>query len=205
MIVRYFWVKRVFDLLIVIPSLIILSPVFVLAGIAVKFSSLGPVFFSQIRGGRNGKPFMTFKFRSMVINDEDPALLGRIDGTNTLVTPVGRIIRRLKIDELPQLWNVLRGEMSIVGPRPTLLEQINSYSEEERGRLVVLPGLTGWAQVNGNIELSWDERIVLDLWYIRHWSLWLDVKIIWLTFAVILLGERPNKEALDEANIRRSS
>ncbi len=195
--------KRVFDLSVAIPFLVVLSPVFFITALAVRITSPGPIFFTQERGGLNGNSFNAYKFRSMYINNEDPNSPREIDGGHPLVTPVGRVIRRLKIDELPQLWNVIRGEMSIVGPRPTLMQQIEKYSDKQRRRLEVLPGLTGWAQVNGNIKLSWDERISLDLWYIDNYSFLLDIKIIWMTFSVIFFGEHSNREALDAAGIRR--
>ena len=197
--------KRLFDLLLTIPTFIVLLPLFVITALAVRLSSPGPIFFSQIRAGRHGHPFRAFKFRSMFVNNADPRQMGRVGGGHELVTPVGRIIRRVKIDELPQLWNVLRGEMSIVGPRPTLLEQAAEYTAKQKRRLDVLPGLTGWAQVNGNIELSWDERIRLDLYYVEHQSFWFDIKTIWLTLDVIVRGEHPRAEALRAAGISRSS
>ena len=197
--------KRYFDLLLTVPTFILLLPLLGAVALAVRLSSPGHVFFSQVRAGRDGRPFRAFKFRSMFVNDADPRQMGHVTSGHQLVTPVGRIIRRLKIDELPQLWNVLRGEMSIVGPRPTLLEQAAEYTAEQRRRLDVLPGLTGWAQVNGNIELSWDERIRLDLFYVKHQSFWFDMKTIGLTLDVIVRGEHPRVEALRAAGISRSS
>ena len=198
-------VKRVFDLVLTTPVLLLISPLLALVALAVRLTSQGPVFYPQIRAGRYGRPFRTYKFRSMFVNDIHPIKMGKIDKDNPLITPVGRFIRRFKIDELPQLWNVFRGKMSLIGPRPTLLEQVESYTAEQRRRLEVLPGLTGWAQVNGNIELSWENRIRLDVWYLDNWSFWLDIKIILLTFDVIVRGEHPRWEALDAAGIRRSS
>jgi len=197
--------KRYLDLLLTVLTFMLLLPLLGVAALAVRLSSPGPVFFSQVRMGRGGQPFRTYKFRSMFVNDADPRQMGHVGGSHELVTPVGRIIRRLKIDELPQLWNVLRGEMSIVGPRPTLPEQAAEYAAEQKRRLDVLPGLTGWAQVNGNIELSWDERIRLDLFYVEHQSFWFDMKTIWLTLDVIVRGEHPRVEALRAAGISRSS
>jgi len=197
--------KRYLDLLLTLPILVSLLPLLGIVALAVRLSSPGPVFFSQVRAGRDRQPFRTYKFRSMFVNDADPRQMGHVGGSHELVTPVGRIIRRLKIDELPQLWNVLRGEMSIVGPRPTLPEQTAEYTAEQERRLEVLPGLTGWAQVNGNIELSWDERIRLDLFYVEHHSFWFDLKTIWLTLDVIVRGEHPRAEALRAAGISRSS
>jgi lipopolysaccharide/colanic/teichoic acid biosynthesis glycosyltransferase len=116
-----------------------------------------------------------------------------------MVTPVGRWIRRFKIDELPQLLRVLRGDMTLIGPRPTVLEQVEEYTAFQRRRLHIPPGMTGWAQVNGGIEISWPERIMLDVWYVEHRSFWLDMKILWRTTAVVLFGEMPNPKSLEEA------
>lgn len=197
--------KRLLDLVIVIPALVTLSPFLALVAVVVRLSSPGPVLFIQTRVGLEGRLFRSYKFRSMYLNDVDPNAPDEVYIDNPLITPIGRFIRRSKIDELPQLWNILLGDMTLVGPRPTLPEQVAEYSRQQRARLDVLPGLTGWAQVNGNIELSWHERIQLDLWYIDHQSIWLDLRIIWMTLAVILQGEQPKWEALYAAGIRRSS
>jgi lipopolysaccharide/colanic/teichoic acid biosynthesis glycosyltransferase len=138
-------------------------------------------------------------FRSMRVNDFSPLRVGQVRGEHPLVTPVGRWIRRLKVDELPQLLNVLRGDMSLVGPRPALVDQVESYTDFQRRRLEMRPGMTGWAQVNGNIELEWAERILLDIWYIDHCSPWLDLRILWRTSAVVIFGERSNRQALKDA------
>ena len=116
-----------------------------------------------------------------------------------MVTPVGRWLRRFKIDELPQLFCVLRGDMALIGPRPTVLEQVKEYTTFQRRRLDVPPGMTGWAQVNGGIEISWPERILLDVWYVDHRSFWLDLRILWRTIGVILFGETPDSTSLQEA------
>ena len=196
--------KRAFDLMIVGLALPLLAPILTIAALAVRFSSPGPILFSQTRAGKDGRPFNLWKFRSMRVNAADPTTMGKVTGDNELLTGVGRVIRRLKIDKLPQVFNVVTGQMSIVGPRPTLPEQVVGYSPRQRKRLSVQPGLTGWAQVNGNIGLTWDERIELDLYYIEHMSLWLDLKIIIKTFAVIVGGELRREEALREAGIHRS-
>lgn len=197
--------KRTFDLLFSIAVLIVLSPILVLTALLIPATSRGPVFFRQDRAGRNGDVFRLVKFRSMAVNEADPTQMGKVDNTHPLVTPIGSVIRRLKIDELPQLWNVLRGEMSVVGPRPALPKQVAEYDQRQRRRLDVKPGLTGWAQVNGNIQLTWDERITLDLWYIDNRSMWLDLRILWMTLGVIVRGERLQTEALNAARLHRRS
>lgn len=185
---RYF--KRLFDLLLTGLILALLSPLLLIVALAIRITSSGPVFFSQVRAGREGRPFRVYKFRSMQLNEADPTQMGKVGGHDPLITTVGRIIRRSKIDELPQLLNVLKGEMSLVGPRPTLMEQVADYTPKQRRRLEVLPGLTGWSQVNGNTELSWDDRIRLDIWYVAHLSFWLDLRILLMTVGVVLMGER---------------
>ena len=197
--------KRLLDLIVVVLASIFLLPLIALIALAVRLTSRGPIFFAQTRVGKDGRLFQSYKFRSMYLNDIDPSTTGEVLADNPLVTPVGRIIRRLKIDELPQIWNIINGDMSLIGPRPTIPEHIEGYTPEQYRRLDVIPGLTGWAQVNGNIELSWDQRIQLDLYYIDHQSFWLDLKILWLTIDVVLHGEHPRAEALNEAGIRWSS
>jgi len=158
-----------------------------------------PVFLKQKRIGQNFKEFELLKFRSMKVNNIPVEQMGQVREDNPLVTRIGRIIRRFKIDELPQLINVLLGDMSLVGPRPTVPEQVKRYTDFEKLRLKMKPGITGWAQVNGNTQLSWDERIKLDVWYIEHWSLWLDFIIVIKTIKVVLFGERPVTKAIKEA------
>jgi lipopolysaccharide/colanic/teichoic acid biosynthesis glycosyltransferase len=197
--------KRLFDLIVTTTLLVILSPLFLIIMLVIRFTAGGPAFFSQVRAGRCGHPFRLYKFRSLVVNEADPTRMGKVGSDHCLVTPAGRIMRRFKIDELPQLWNVLKGEMSLVGPRPTLLEQVASYTPLQCRRLEVLPGLTGWSQVNGNTELSWDERIRLDIWYVDHFSFLLDLQILLMTADVISKGERIRRRALVEADIQQSS
>jgi sugar transferase EpsL len=196
--------KRLFDLVLIagqLVSLLLLSVLLLLLFLCtLLFNSKGPLLFSQIRAGLKGKPFRIYKFRTLELNDVDKLAMGHVTHNHPMATPVGRIMRRFKIDEMPQLWNILKGEMSVVGPRPVYLEMVTHYTPEQRRRLDVPPGLTGWSQVNGNCELTWDERICLDLWYVDHLSFWLDVKILWMTAKVILYGEVPNPKALDEAN-----
>ena len=166
-------------------ALIVLLPIFAIIGIFIKLDSGGPVFFVQERAGKDGKTFKAFKLRTMVENAEKIGLGYGIVKDDSRITRVGKHLR-WGIDELPQLINVFKGDMSLVGPRPTLLEQVVRYSKEHRRRLEVKPGITGWALVNGRNKLTWPERIKLDIWYIDHWSLWLDVKILFKTIRVVI-------------------
>ena len=151
-------------------ALIVLLPIFAIIGIFIKLDSKGPVFFVQERAGKDGKTFKAFKLRTMV--DNAVAIGGeKISRDDSRITRAGKHLR-WGIDELPQLINVFKGDMSLVGPRPTLIEQVNRYSKEHKRRLEVKPGITGWALVNGRNKLTWPERIKLDIWYINHWSLW---------------------------------
>ena len=178
-------IKRIFDTLVSGIALIVLLPIFVIIGIFIKIDSRGPVFFVQKRAGKDGKIFKAYKLRTMVDNAVEMGLGYEIAKDDSRITRVGKYLR-WGIDELPQLLNVFRGEMSLVGPRPTLPEQVARYSKEHRRRLEMKPGLTGWALVNGRNKLSWPERIKLDIWYIDHWSLWLDLKILLKTVWVVI-------------------
>lgn len=179
--------------------LLVASPI--LGGVALitLVTDGRPVFFSQVRSGRRGVPFRLWKLRTMRVHDTPVAEVGQVTGSHPLVTPWGRVLRRTKLDELPQLWSVVSGEMSLVGPRPTIPEQILEYGDWESRRLSVRPGLTGWAQVNGNVSLSWAERIDLDIWYIDHWSVGLDLKILAQTVGTVIFGEAKDEQALEEA------
>lgn len=196
--------KRCFDLACTMPLTVAMLPLLGATALAVRVTSKGPILFRQLRVGKDGSQFEVYKFRSMYENEVDPNTMGRVTSAHSLVTPVGKLIRRLKIDELPQLFNVLKGDLSLVGPRPMLPKMAAALSEEQGERMAVTPGMTGWAQVNGNTSLPWDERIALDIWYLHHQSLWLDLKILGKTVAVILFGEQPNEEALHEVGLRRS-
>ena len=178
-------IKRIFDMLASGIALIVLLPIFIIIGIFIKIDSRGPVFFVQKRAGKEGKIFKACKLRTMVDNAVEMGLGYEIAKDDSRITRVGKYLR-WGIDELPQLLNVFRGEMSLVGPRPTLPEQVARYSKEHRRRLEMKPGLTGWALVNGRNKLSWPERIKLDIWYIDHWSLWLDLKILLKTVWVVI-------------------
>ena len=168
--------------------LLLVSPLLALAALAIRLESRGPVFYKQQRVGRDGEPFELWKLRTMVPGAESMgAGIYIVDG-DTRITRVGRLLRRFSLDELPNLINVLRGEMSIVGPRPTIPVQVEQYTERQRGRLAVKPGITGWAQVNGRASLPWADRIELDLWYVEHRSLRLDLRILVRTARLLASG-----------------
>jgi len=182
---KIFFLKRIIDVAVSGIGLIILFPIFVIIGVVIKLDSKGPVFFVQERAGKDGKIFRAYKLRTMVDNAVEMGLGYEIAKDDNRITRVGKHLR-WGIDELPQLINVFRGEMSLVGPRPTLPEQVSRYSKEHRRRVEMKPGLTGWALVNGRNALSWPEKIKLDIWYIDHWSLWLDLKILIKTIWVVI-------------------
>ena len=177
--------KRIINLAVSGIGLIILFPIFVIIGMLIKLDSKGPVFFTQERAGKDGKIFKAYKLRTMVNNAEKIGLGYEIKKNDERITRVGKHLR-WGVDELPQLINVFKGEMSMVGPRPALPHQVEKYSKQERRRLEVKPGITGWALVNGRNKLSWPERIKLDIWYIDHWSIWLDLKILLKTIWVVI-------------------
>ena len=184
------WVKRLFDLSIAVPLLIILSPVLVLIGFLVRMKIGVPVLFRQVRPGLHGRPFTIYKFRTMIDErDKDGNLLP--DGDR--LTRLGRFLRKLSIDELPELFNVVRGDMSIVGPRPLLMQYIDRYTLEQARRHEVKPGITGWAQVNGRNAITWEDKFRLDVWYVDNMSLGLDMKIIAMTIWKILKREGINQ------------
>ncbi|MBA6291514.1 sugar transferase [Colwellia sp. MB3u-70] len=180
--------KRIFDLIFSISTLLVLMPLFCICTFLIKVESKGPLFYRQRRLGKNGSIFEILKFRSMT--DEEREHNVQTLGNEAEVTKVGKVIRRLKIDELPQLLNVVKGDMSIVGPRPCLPDLIDSFNEDGRSRLLVRPGLTGLAQINGNIHLTWEERWKYDREYIENMSFILDIKIILNTVAIVFLGEQ---------------
>jgi len=184
-----FIVKEIFDKVVALIALIILSPLFLIVAVLIKIDSKGPVFFMQERAGKNGKIFKTFKFRTMIVGADEKTKGVYIDKENPYVTRMGKFLRRSGIDELPQVINVLKGDMSFVGPRPTLEYQIKKYNDFQKKRLLMKPGITGWALVNGRNMLTWPERIKLDVWYVEHWSFWLDIKILFKTVWVVARGE----------------
>jgi lipopolysaccharide/colanic/teichoic acid biosynthesis glycosyltransferase len=157
---------------------VLTSPLLAAAALAVKLEDGGPVLYRQVRVGRDGVAFELLKLRTMVVGAERLGAGFAVDAGDPRITRVGAVLRRLSLDELPQLWNVVRGEMSLVGPRPTLRYQVDQYDERQRRRLDARPGITGWAQIQGRARLSWAERIELDLWYVEHRSPLLDLKIL---------------------------
>jgi undecaprenyl phosphate N,N'-diacetylbacillosamine 1-phosphate transferase len=181
------YAMRLFDLLASLVALILLSPLFVVIILLIKLGDGGPVFFFQKRPGKGGRSFVMWKFRSMVVGADKTGSGLYIDGENDRrITPVGRFLRKWSLDELPQLINVIKGEMSLVGPRPGMHFQAEQYTPRQRGRLCVKPGLTGWAQINGRNSLSWPERIELDLWYIENRSFLLNLWITLITIPAVL-------------------
>jgi lipopolysaccharide/colanic/teichoic acid biosynthesis glycosyltransferase len=199
------FVKRVMDVSVAAVALLVLSPVAAAAALLIRLEDRGPMFYRQERVGKDGRLFQLLKLRSMRVNQLTVAQVGPVGAAHPLVTRTGRIIRRLKIDEIPQLINVLRGDMSLVGPRPTIQEQVLRYDEFQRRRLAVKPGMTGWAQVNGGVEYPWPERIMLDVWYVEHRSLALDLQILVRTVGVVVRGERPSARALQSAKAYANS
>ncbi len=170
--------KRWFDLIVTAPALLLLSPVFLLLALAVRYFHGAPVLFHQRRPGKDGRLFDLYKFRSMT-NARDAQ--GRLLPDADRLTSFGRFLRSSSLDELPELFNVLTGDMSLVGPRPLLVQYLDRYTPEQRRRHEVHSGITGWAQVNGRNAISWEEKFILDVWYVDHLSFWLDLRIIALT------------------------
>ena len=170
--------NRAADIAVAGSALVVASPVLVLAAFAVKLTSPGPALFRQTRVGKDGSDFELLKLRTMVVGAETQGAGFAVNRGDPRITPVGRLLRRLSLDELPQLWNVVRGDMSVIGPRPTLRYQVERYTPRQRRRLEVKPGITGWAQVHGRATLAWDDRIELDVWYVEHRSALLDLRIL---------------------------
>jgi len=180
--------NRASDVVVAGVGLALASPILGLAALASKLESGGPILYRQTRVGRNGEDFEVLKLRSMVVGAEKLGAGYAIDRGDRRITRVGRILRRTSIDELPQLWNILRGDMSVIGPRPTLRYQVEQYDERQWRRLEIRPGLTGWAQVQGRASLPWAERIDLDVWYVDHRSPRLDLEILLRTPLALFRG-----------------
>jgi lipopolysaccharide/colanic/teichoic acid biosynthesis glycosyltransferase len=180
--------RRIFDVLVSATVLALTSPIVALAIVAIRLESKGHPIYRQHRVGKDGAPFDVLKLRTMVSGAEQMGAGLAVDDGDSRITRVGAFLRRTSIDELPNLVNVLKGEMSIIGPRPTVPVQVAQYTERQRGRLAVKPGITGWAQVNGRASLPWPQRIELDLWYVEHATLALDLKILWLTARMLVTG-----------------
>jgi lipopolysaccharide/colanic/teichoic acid biosynthesis glycosyltransferase len=181
-------VNRTLDVALAAAGLVLVSPLLGLAALATKLESGGPVLYRQTRVGRHGVDFEVLKLRTMVVGAEKIGAGYVVDRGDPRITRVGRVLRRTSIDELPQLWNVLRGDMSLIGPRPTLRYQVDQYDERQRRRLEIRPGLTGWAQVQGRASLPWADRIELDVWYVEHRSPRVDVEILLRTPLALFRG-----------------
>ena len=182
-------IRRALDLAIAGFVSVVTAPMIALLALAVRLESPGDPIYTQTRVGRDGALFQIYKLRTMVHGAEFTGARLAIQEGDDRITRLGRFLRRYSLDELPNLWNVLRGEMSIIGPRPTLQVQVDQYSERERGRLAVKPGITGWAQVNGRASRPWSERIELDLWYVEHRTLALDFEILMRTVRMVVTGQ----------------
>jgi len=178
--------KRLFDFIAALSALLLLSPVIAIVAWKIRKNLGSPVLFRQVRPGKEGKPFEMVKFRTMRdANDEE----GKPLPDEQRMTPFGNWLRSTSLDELPELWNVVKGDMSLVGPRPLLMEYLPLYSNEQYRRHEVRPGVTGWAQINGRNALSWEDKFKLDVWYVDHQSFWLDIKILFLTVKKVLVRD----------------
>lgn len=194
--------KRIFDLYISLILLILLSPLMVITAIAVLANMGWPVVFRQLRPGLKGRPFFVLKFRTMT---NQAAAKGQLLPDELRLTKIGNFLRRLSLDELPQLFNVLTGELSLIGPRPLLMEYLPLYNLEQARRHEVKPGITGWAQVNGRNAISWEDKFRLDVWYVDNRSFWLDIKILWMTLVKVFRQEGISQEAHATAEKFRGS
>jgi len=179
-------VKRSFDLILTVPVVVVLLPLLIVTAILVRIKLGAPVIFRQQRPGLLGKPFYMYKFRSMT-DERDSE--GNLLPDSVRLTSFGRLLRKLSLDELPQLWNVIKGDISLVGPRPLLMAYLPLYSEDQARRHEVKPGITGWAQVNGRNAISWEEKFILDVWYVDNRSFMLDLKILWLSCKKLIRPE----------------
>ena len=179
-------IKRAIDLVAATCGLIVLSPFLIVVGGALCIANGLPILFRQSRPGKSARQFTLVKFRTMSAGRDSA---GNLLPDSQRLTSLGKFLRSTSLDELPQLWNVLRGDLSLVGPRPLLMDYLSRYSPEQARRHEVMPGITGWAQVNGRNAITWDEKFALDVWYVDNWSLWLDLKILWLTLAKVFRRE----------------
>jgi sugar transferase EpsL len=184
--------KRAFDLVLVVPALIVLTPVMAILAVLIRIAMGSPVIFTQERAGKDGKPFKLYKFRSMT-NARDAQ--GNLLPDEQRLTPFGKFLRSTSLDELPQLFNVLRGDMSLVGPRPLLVKYIDRYTQDQRRRLEVLPGITCQAVLHGRSNQTWDQILAHDVWYVDHISLWTDLRILLGTVRVVLTREGVERSA----------
>ena len=184
-------IKRLFDFIIALILLVVLAPIIAITAVIIRINIGSPIVFKQQRPGLHGKPFYIYKLRTMT-DERDSA--GTLLPDEQRITRLGLIIRKLSIDELPQLLNVLKGELSLVGPRPLLMEYLDKYTPEQARRHDVKPGITGWAQVNGRNAISWEEKFKLDVWYVDNQSFWLDIKILWLTALKVIKRDGVNQQ-----------
>jgi sugar transferase EpsL len=182
----YPFVKRGLDTVLALIGLIVVSPFLLLISLSILFSMGWPVLFKQMRPGLNGKPFNMYKFRTMTSKMDES---GNLLPDEQRLTRLGKFLRSTSLDELPELFNVLKGDMSLVGPRPLLMQYLDRYTPEQARRHEMKPGITGWAQVNGRNAISWEEKFALDVWYVDNWSLWLDIKILALTVWKVICRE----------------
>jgi lipopolysaccharide/colanic/teichoic acid biosynthesis glycosyltransferase len=189
---------RALDVVLAAALLVVTAPLLALAALAIRLESRGPVFYRQLRVGRDGQPFELWKLRTMVPGAESMGAGIYVVEGDPRITRTGRLLRRFSLDELPNLVNVLRGEMSIVGPRPTVQEQVDRYTDRQRRRLEVKPGITGWAQINGRTSLPWPDRIELDVWYVEHRSMRLDLRILARTARMLATGHGLYSEDLKQ-------
>lgn len=178
--------KRTFDLIVAVPLLLISLPILLLTALLVRYKLGSPVLFKQRRPGLNGKPFNMYKVRSMTDERDDT---GQLLPDHIRLTRFGQALRKYSIDELPQLWNVVKGDISLVGPRPLLMEYLPLYSAEQSRRHLVKPGITGWAQINGRNAISWEDKFMLDTWYVDNYSFWLDMRILFMTVKKVIRSE----------------
>lgn len=197
--------KRLVDIVAASLGMLLLSPLFLFAALKVPRSSDSTIFFRQRRPGLHGKPFLMYKFRTM---SDEKGPDGNLLPDAERLTERGKFLRRTSLDELPELWNVLKGDMSLVGPRPLLMEYLDRYTTEQMRRHDIRPGITGWAQINGRQDIPFSRRLEMDIWYVEHWSLWLDAKILALTArgVVRMAGVRPGQEVseVDDIGLSRS-
>lgn len=190
--------KRFFDIIISAAAVVVLSPLLLVIALLIRWKMGLPVFFGQMRPGYKGQPFTLYKFRTM--NDRRDAH-GQLQPDADRLTCFGRFLRASSLDELPELWNVLKGDMSLIGPRPLLMQYLERYTPEQARRHEVRPGITGWAQVNGRNAITWEEKFKLDVWYVDNWSLWLDIKTLAMTIWKIIKREgisQPGQATMEE-------
>jgi lipopolysaccharide/colanic/teichoic acid biosynthesis glycosyltransferase len=180
--------RRALDVLVGGIGSVLTAPLVALLALAIRLETPGSPIYAQTRVGKDGHPFEIYKLRTMVDGAEFTGAGLAINHGDLRITRVGNFLRRYSLDELPNLWNVLRGDMSVIGPRPTIQQQVDAYTERQRGRLAVKPGITGWAQIHGRTSLPWPERIELDLWYVEHRSLTVDLKILARTIRLVASG-----------------